>query len=59
METCMLLCFHVHVHIYMYVSMYLVLTFDPTGKGSIGTKRNDHNKEVTALDSDHYRQFSL
>ncbi len=38
MKICVLLCFHVHVHLQknMYVFMYLVLTFDPTGNGSIG-----------------------
>ncbi len=40
METCMLLCFHVHIfRKNMYVSIYLVLTFDPTGKGSICVSR--------------------
>ncbi len=50
METCTLLCFH--VHIYRKTCMFpcnLVLTFDPTGKGSIGTKRSDLNYRLAPL----------
>ncbi len=41
METCMLLCFHVHIYrkTCMFL-LYLVLTFDSTGKVSIV---HDHN----------------
>ncbi len=39
METCMLLCFHVHIYrktcMFHVISLFIVLTFDPTGKGSI------------------------
>ncbi len=40
METCMLLCFHVHTYRETCMFLYLVLTFDPTGKGSIHQLRN-------------------
>ncbi len=41
METCMLLCFHVQIYIKTFLFPcnlsinFIVLTFDPTGKGSI------------------------